>query len=46
MVKPFWLKALLHDFADFFGIVTGGSPKADEWCIFFTVYLFIALVSL
>ena len=46
MTKPSWLNALPSDFAEYFGTATGGSSKASEWCMFFTVYLPVALVSL
>ncbi|KIP01754.1 hypothetical protein PHLGIDRAFT_80148 [Phlebiopsis gigantea 11061_1 CR5-6] len=40
------MNALPSDFAEYFGTATGGSPKASEWRMFFTVYLPVALVSL
>lgn len=46
MVKPSWMKSLPSNFVKFFGTATGGSPKADEWREFFTVYLPVALISL
>lgn len=46
IVKPSWLNSLPSDLGVMFGTKGAGSLKADEWRVFFTIILPVALISL